>query len=388
MNNALIATGTAVCRLIGQFTTQNVVTNKSDYPHIRAMVRFAKMHHIETLLYASMKKSGFNDEELGDLPEIAERLSFCQIKSDRLAAKLSEKFSNLGIEHMILKGIEFSKYYPSGLLRTSSDIDVYMAKNNAEKIARSLEAQGFEQIENDENGISLIKKPYAHIEFHFSFSALTKQQTKFMENMVENAPHKSRFRKSFTDEENIIYALVHLYKHFSHNGAGVRMLLDINIMMKYGNYDRTALVNNIKLIGMERFFNSVCEISEYLFDGKELDERLVPALEFFLNSGSFGTNEAYLTVNAAKHSGKASKMKNYLKNEIGFSNENIKNKYPLAKKHPILVPYFHMHRVVSGLIHIKDVLSRVKSDSKVVTSSDGEEQMVKIMEVMGIKIKD
>lgn len=388
MNNALIAVGTAVCRLIGQFTNSDIVTDKSDYPHIEAMVRFAEMHRIETLLYAGMKKVGFGDEELGDLPETAERLSFCQIKSDRLAVKLSEKFTNSGIEHMILKGIEFSKYYPNGLLRTSTDIDFYMAKSDAEKIAQNLESHGFERIENDENGISLIKKPYAHIEFHFRFAALSERQTNFIENMIANALCKGKYRKSFTDEENIIYALVHLYRHFSHSGAGVRMLLDINLMMKYGNYDRTSLLNNIKIIGMEKFFNSVCEISEYLFDGKELDESLVPALEFFLGSGIFGTNDAHLTVNAAKHNGKTSKMKNYLKSEIGFSNENIKNKYPLAKKHPTLIPYFHLHRVVSGLIHKKDILSQIKSDSRVVTSNDGEEQIVKIMEVMGIKIKD
>lgn len=59
MNNALIDVGTAVCRLIGQFTNQDIVTDKSDYPHIEAMVRFAEMHRIETLLYASMKKSRF-----------------------------------------------------------------------------------------------------------------------------------------------------------------------------------------------------------------------------------------------------------------------------------------------------------------------------------------
>lgn len=388
MNNALITTGTAVCRVVGQFTNKNIEIDKATLPPLEAMSQFAKMHNIQTMLYAGLKRCGFADDELGDLPDTAETLSFCQIKNDAFAARLSANFSNAGIEHMILKGIEFSKYYPCELLRTSTDIDFYMTDKDAERVAKNLESHGFERIEDDENGISLVKKPYAHIELHSHFDAMTKEQAQFFSDMIKNSPYKCSCRKSFDDEGNIFLALLHLYKHFSHSGAGVRMLLDINIMLKKGKFDRDDFKKKLTELKLEQFFNSVCEISGYLFDGKELDKRLLPALEFFLNSGSFGTNTTYLAVNAAKYNGKTSKMTNYLKSEIGFTNKNIQNKYPLAKKYPVLIPYFHIHRVVSGLVHKKDVICRVKNDSKVVTSNDGENRLIEVMDVMGIKIKE
>lgn len=384
MNKALITAGTAVCRLVGQFTNKNIRINKDTLPPVEVMVQFAKMHNIQTMLYAGLKKCGFADDELGNLPNDSEILSFCQIKNDAFAARLSANLSNAGIDHMILKGIEFSKYYPSELLRTSTDIDFYMTGKNAERVAKTLESRGFVRTDYGEYEISLAKKPYNHIELHSNFEALTKEQTRLFKSMVESAQYKKNHRKSFDDEGNLVMALLHLYKHFSHSGAGVRMLLDINMILKKSNIDRNAFEKKITDIGLNKFFNSVCEISDHLFDGKELDSRLIPALEFFLNSGTFGTNDTYLTINAAKHSGKTSKMKNYLKSEVGFSNENIKKKYPLAKKYPVLLPYFHIHRVVSGLVHKGDVVGRVRTESKVVTSDDGEKRLVEVMELMGI----
>lgn len=384
MNKALITAGTAVCRLVGQFTNKNIRIDKKKLPPVEVMVQFAKMHNIQTMLYAGLKKCGFTDEELGDLPETTELLSFCQIKNDAFAARLSANFSYVGIEHMILKGIEFSKYYPHELLRTSTDIDFYIAEKDAETVAENLESHGFVRTEEDENGIALVKKPYNHIELHSHFMSLTKEQAQFFEEMFKNAPYEMNYRKAFDDEGNLTVALLHLYKHFSHSGAGVRMLLDINMILKNSSIDKEKFTNKIADIGLKKFFNSVCEISDYLFEGKELDQKLLPALEFILNCGTFGTNDTYLAINASKHSGKTSKMKNYLKSEIGFSNENIKNKYPLAKKYPVLVPYFHAHRVVSGLIHKGYVIDRVKIESKVLTSDDGEKRLVEVMELMGI----
>lgn len=46
-----------------------------------------------------------------------------------------------------------------------------------------------------------------------------------------------------------------------------------------------------------------------------------------------------------------------------------------------------MHRVVSGLIHKKDVVTQVKNDSKVITSDENEKQLLEEMELMGINIK-
>jgi hypothetical protein len=50
----------------------------------------------------------------------------------------------------------------------------------------------------------------------------------------------------------------------------------------------------------------------------------------------------------------------------------------------MLLPYFHVHRVVSGFIHKGKSVGRVITDSKVVTSDNAEKQLIEVMELMGI----
>lgn len=50
----------------------------------------------------------------------------------------------------------------------------------------------------------------------------------------------------------------------------------------------------------------------------------------------------------------------------------------------MLLPYFHIHRVVSGLIHKGKSVGRVITDSKVVTSDNAGKQLIEVMELMGI----
>ena len=50
----------------------------------------------------------------------------------------------------------------------------------------------------------------------------------------------------------------------------------------------------------------------------------------------------------------------------------------------MLLPYFHIHRVVSGFIHKGKSVGRVITESKVVTSDNAEKQLIEVMELIGI----
>lgn len=64
--------------------------------------------------------------------------------------------------------------------------------------------------------------------------------------------------------------------------------------------------------------------------------------------------------------------------------ENIKNKYPAAKKHPVTIPYFQVHRVISGLFHKRASVTDAVKRCKTFKDKDSIKQIDSVMESLGI----
>lgn len=64
--------------------------------------------------------------------------------------------------------------------------------------------------------------------------------------------------------------------------------------------------------------------------------------------------------------------------------ENIKNKYPAAKKHPVTIPYFQVHRVISGFFHKRASVTDAVKRCKTFKDKDSIKQIDSVMESLGI----
>lgn len=89
------------------------------------------------------------------------------------------------------------------------------------------------------------------------------------------------YRKSLSNTGNLIYALLHLYKHISISGAGARMFLDIYLIQKKADAYNSELSAIIKRLGLQKFYACVSNIAGFLFEGAELDEDLKMQLNLF-----------------------------------------------------------------------------------------------------------
>lgn len=96
--------GLAVCRLIGNLINSNNTTTGESLPGISDMAAFAEKHNLLTMLYSALKHCGYSENELSAIAKKADEIAFYQIKADALALRLSMKFSETEIPHMILKG--------------------------------------------------------------------------------------------------------------------------------------------------------------------------------------------------------------------------------------------------------------------------------------------
>lgn len=380
--------GLAVCRLIGNLinSTQNI--DISTLPSVAEMAMFADKHNLTTMLYPTLKYCEYPEDKLSQLAKKAEQISFYQIKTDALAQKLSEQFTSAEIPHTILKGVEFQKYYPSKLIRKTSDIDFYINSEYKEKSERIITSLGFEFAKCEENSVNFKKKPCYYIELHTDFTAENKIYADVLNEILSDCTTENGYRQSLTDTANLLYAVLHLYKHFVNSGAGVKMLLDIYLIQKSPNIDSKRINKIIKKLELEKFFSAVNSISKYLFDGEKINDDLKSAVVFILNSGTFGSDAFYhqIKVSEIEESHNKRVLKHFL-NQFGFSSENIKRKYPFAKKHPITIPYFQIHRVVSGFLHKKETISDVNLRYKSFKNKDEINEVATVMQAMGINNK-
>ena len=377
--------GLTVCRLIGNLINNNNIAPQN-LPSVSDMAEFAEKHNMLPMLYSALTHYGYNCAEFADIAKKADSMSFYQIKTDALAVKLSKKFSEHKIPHMILKGIEYQKYYPTELIRKTSDIDFYVApkfKNQTENIIISL---GFEKKSECNDTVNFAKKPCYYVELHNSFSLENESQNQVLTGIFNNAENIDRYRKSLTNTGNLIYALLHLYKHISASGAGIRMLLDIYLIQKNSETDKSELEKAIQKLNFQKFYNAINSIANYLFEGTEINDNLQNAVDFILNSGTFGNQAFYHKISVSKIEGShGKKVFKHISNEFGFSAENIKNKYPTAKKHPVTIPYFQVHRVISGLIYKRAAVTDAGKRCKTFKDKDSIKQIDSVMESLGIK---
>lgn len=379
--------GYAVCRLIGNLINGKNNTDKAELPSLSDMADFAKKHNLLTMLYPALIHCGYTEAELSEIAEKADAESFYQIKTDAFALRLSELFSKSQIEHMILKGIEYQKYYPPSLIRKTSDIDFYITPEYSERAEQIIDSLGFEKISSGDSTSAFSKKPCYHIEVHKYFSFDNEAHTQVFNEILSNSINNGGYRKSLSNTGNLIYALLHLYKHISTSGAGARMFLDIYLIQKKADAYDSELSAIIKRLGLQKFYACVSNIAGFLFEGAELDEDLKNAVEFIFSSGTFGSQAFFRRLSVSRIEGShRRKVFRHFSDEFGFSTENIKRKYPTAKKHPVSIPYFQVHRVIHGLIHKKSVAADAGSQYKAFKDKKSVNDISKIMESLGINI--
>lgn len=221
----------------------------------------ASMHGVSTFIYYSLTNQCLSDL----IPEIIlnnfkRRYYATAIRNMQLLEKLKKIAYNTKCRLILLKGMDLiQNLYPNIAIRSMSDIDILVEKENTQRLWNSLKNIGFLEMSN--------KSGFNHkLEFQYNghLPAL------YSDNVVVEV-HWYLFGKDFIDknfldittkscdisglEKNNFYVftnevrLIHLCLHFClhlENGAILRMLCDINeIILKYSNTINWRIIDKI-----------------------------------------------------------------------------------------------------------------------------------------------
>lgn len=270
--------------------------------------------------------------------------------------------SDNNFDFMFVKGVAIRDYYPIPELRTSGDIDVIVRENQFEKIYDVL------------NGLKCSSLVYLPFVIEVEINGITVEIHKgadvfgnYFDDCIFDVADNEGNYYTLDMYYQLLYVLLHLVRHLQATGAGIRMLMDIDVCIRaIDNFDMQkflAMCNDagvgycaeVILSLCKLWFNTPVNTSINLENNQEMVDVFASG---FLNGGTFGFKNnnysgVYLSMSSASGNfGVKEKMKAFL-HWLFPPVDIIKEMFFYANKYPFLIPFAYFHRFVNGALRNK-----------------------------------
>ncbi|MGN0600694.1 MAG: nucleotidyltransferase family protein [Oscillospiraceae bacterium] len=346
----------STCAIRGRSPDRERIQQMND-DDLYAICRF---HSLTALVACALESAGIT---LSDKwREVKAKAIRKNILLDTERAKILEYFEQNGIWYIPLKGIIIKDMYPKAGMRQMADNDILYDRSFQKQVKDYMESNGYKtESVGKGNHDTYHKPPVYNFEMHTQL--YSEQADKTIHDYYANV--KKRLIKDndndygyhFTDEDFYIFMTVHEYKHYSGGGTGLRSLLDcfVYVRAKGNGLDWDYISRELEKLGLKDFECSSRELCMKVFSGTELpamSENERDMLEYYLLSGTYGTEKNHVENNMKKFSEKTgSKSKfRYIMRRIFPELEVYKEHYPFFYKHRILLPIGWLYRFFKGIV--------------------------------------
>lgn len=349
----------------------------------RALVELAHIHSLAgTLGYMTMTYPICPDGEV-----CAFLRGRCMDNLIRFAnrAALAEDFrralAQRGIDHIVMKGLVLREFYPVPELRTFGDIDLVIRPEDRKRCHELMLELGF-SVKTDWEPVYSYVRDNEFYEIHTELLEVDVSEKadyrgyfrKVWDHAVETEPHCWQF----TPEYHFLYLLVHIAKHVTGSGAGLRMYLDIAVFVRqYGDaLDWAWVAGELEKLRLAAFANAVLTLVREAFGVTAplaltpMAERTLDAfLEFTVSGGVFGQSNHDSGVNAMKNesrSGGEISRVGTIARRLFPPARTIQSRYTYLQTKPWLLPAAWVHR----LVKTKDKLHDHAQEMQHILSAD------------------
>lgn len=326
-------------------------------PDFDKLFELSRKHQIIPMVYSGLYKS----EEITDIPLKFENSTLRLLLHDQqqlnCIAAIENAFDAAGIDYMPLKGASLKRLYPSSEMRMMSDIDILIKEAQYTQIKEILVSHGFnelaetdhELIWKDANGIA--------VELHKRLiPSYNKAYSRYYNNVWDNVIASERFphRFSMRREDEYIYLLMHIAKHYRDGGIGIRHISDIFVFKRhYPELDGEYIHRELEKTGLNRFNDNINALVDTWFYGKASTELTEHITARIIESGSYGNREKGDAAAAARANAEASSIssakRKRLLNLIFMPYSSMKKKYSVLNRFPFLLPIMWPVRWVSAI---------------------------------------
>lgn len=219
------------------------------------------------------------------------------------AAEAYELFKEWGYRSCILKGQGTALYYAKPEVRQCGDIDIWV-EGDRDQILSLAKAKGYEVPHIDIKHSDIVLFEDVPVEVHHLPSwmycpSTNKRLQKFFQNKADkqfsNYDPSVGFIHSTIDFD-LVYSMVHIYRHIFSEGIGLRQLMDYYYILSHsGEKERGNAFEELCALRMKSFVGGIMWILRDCFGMKE-DWMLCPAneshgkflLSEIMTAGNFG----------------------------------------------------------------------------------------------------
>lgn len=266
-------------------------------------------------------------------------------------AAVLEAMERAGIWHMPLKGCVLKDLYPQLGMRQMSDVDILYDVSRTAELCQIMEELGYST--DKTFGLThedhYYKPPIYNIEMHRSLFPQARGDV-FWEYYRDVGTRLigdegKRFARHFSDEDFYVYMTAHAYKHYTGSGTGMRTILDTYIFCKRKGetLNWAYIAGELRKLGMEAFESEIRNLALRLFDGESLTASEREMLDYYLFSGTYGTEENRVG-NQLRSKGRVG----YLFSRAFLPFRSMRMLYPILDRLPVLLPLCWVLRLASA----------------------------------------
>ena len=335
------------------------------------LLRISSKHDVAHLLAWGLKQNGLITKENADVENFTFKAVFrherIKYEYDNLCAALEKA----GIAFLPLKGSVLRDYYPEPWMRTSCDIDVLVHKEDLESAISYLsDTLNFVEKERATHDVSLFSPTGVHIELHFDLveEGRANNAIDVLSAVWDNAflSEGSKYRYEMDDAFFYFYHIAHMAKHFENGGCGIRPFIDLWILDRMENADKSKRDELLERGSLDTFAKVARKLSEVWLDGSEADDLSWQMQSFLLHGGVYGSADNRVMLGQSKKGGRAG----YLLSRIFIPYDKLKRYYPILEKHRWLMPFMQVRRWF--MIFKPDVARMARNEMQANVTSDKE----------------
>lgn len=265
------------------------------------------------------------------------------------------------IPHLLVKGAVLRNMYPEPALRTSGDTDVVVKEADYYRAVDVLKQNGF-KMEYVGGNVAALLYENERFEIHTELESINVQSKIYFSTPFDDISECSGYTYKLMPVYHLIYVIIHIAHHMKIGGAGIRMLMDIDVIVRnYPDLDYSLFKQICSNINIEKTANTLfalCRkwfdtpvLSDFSFDTDENKDFYNDLSSLILDGGTFGFHTGGVGRNNLEQSiGKSGRATFITSLKALFrwifpSVKHIKGQYPYAYRHPVFVPFAWFHRL-------------------------------------------
>lgn len=342
--------------------------------------KLATIHSVAGILgYMCMRGDLCPQERKAQMRQLCLQTMSLYARRGALAEAFCQDLEAQQIRYCTMKGQVVRKLYPVPELRSFTDMDILIRKEDRQKCHSWMLSQGFE-VKDDWEPVFSYTRDHEYYELHSQLLEVDISDRAdyqgYFGKVWEHTRAVSEYGCEMEREFHLLYLITHIAKHAQGSGAGVRMYLDIAACIKaWGeSLDWQRFSRELEALKLTQFGSAVLTAAEGWFGAAcpaEFDrldsDTLARFTQFTLEAGTFGHHGRSSAVSSLKKQ-EGSRL-TVLRKRLFPSAKSIERRYTYLQGRPWLLPVAWVHRLFKTDVS----LSKHAKEAKGILTTDREE---------------